>query len=306
MMNEFYMDSVSGAQLHVCSWEPDGEIRAVVQIVHGIAEHISRYGALADYLNQHGIYVIGEDHMGHGGSVASGELKGYFEGGWFAAVADTYALLRQTREKYPEVPYVLLGHSMGSFMARTILAKYPDSGISGCIISGTAWMGTGLVRMAKAAAALVCKTGGERKPSELLKKMSFGSYNQKVEHPRTEYDWLSRDDAQVDLYIEDPMCGFTVCAGLQRSMAEGISFIQKEENLLAMDKNLPVFFVAGGDDPVGNYGKGVYLAAEKFRQAGMTKVDCRIYPLCRHEIFNEINRREIFEDLLQWINETVI
>lgn len=304
-MKQSFLESVSGAKLSVWRWEPENEVRAVVQIVHGVAEHGARYAEFAQFLNQAGILVVAEDHMGHGASVGEHDRKGYFEGGWFAAVEDTYRLLQQTKAEFPEVPYILMGHSMGSFMARTMLCKYPDSDIAGCIISGTAWMPDAVIKMAGVLAKSVCALGGERKPSEFLKKVSFGSYNNKVEHPRTENDWLSRDDSRVDAYNADPMCGFTVCGGLQRAMAEGLAYIQNMDHLANMEKQLPVLFVAGGDDPVGAYGDGVRRAADKFREAGMENVQCKIYPLCRHEILNEINRQEISQDILSWIQDTV-
>ena len=150
-------------------------------------------------------------------------------------------------------------------------------------------------------AKLICRTSGEKKPSNLLQKMMFGSYNQRVEHPRTACDWLSRDSKVVDAYEADPLCGFVPSAGLVRDMLGGMIYIQKKENLAKMNKDLPVFFIAGGDDPVGSYGKGVRQAAEEFRKAGMKNVAERIYPLCRHEIHNEINKEEVFEDVTQWL-----
>ena len=133
----------------------------------------------------------------------------------------------------------------------------------------------------------------------------FGGYNKKVEHPRTEFDWLTRDAKMVDAYIAHPMCGFTASAGLLRELVRGLRYIEKEENLNAMNREVPVFFIAGGDDPVGSYGKGVRKAAKAFQKAGMQDVSLRIYPLCRHEILNEINREEIFEDVGQWLKEKI-
>ena len=148
----------------------------------------------------------------------------------------------------------------------------------------------------------MCSRGDENKPSQTLQKLVCGSYNRKVEHPRTPYDWLSRDAEIVDAYIAHPLCGFTASAGLLRDLVQGIHFVEQPNHLAAMRKDLPVFFIAGGDDPVGNYGKGVQKAAEAFRKAGLTDVSVRIYPLCRHEILNEINRKEIFEDISQWLD----
>ena len=305
MREDFWYASKGAGKIHGCRWTPEGETKAVVQIVHGIAEYIERYGDFANFLNKQGIMVVAEDHMGHGRSVNGGGVQGYFHGGWFTAVEDTMTLLRGTREAYPDVPYILFGHSMGSFMARTILCKYPDSGISAAIICGTGWQPAALLPPVIALINQVCKKNGEEKPSQFLQNLVFGSYNKRVEHPRTEFDWLTRDGRQVDAYIAHPMCGFTASAGLLREMMKGIAYIEKPESLAAMNKDLPVFFIAGGDDPVGNYGKGVRKAAEAFQKAGMKRVTTRIYPLGRHEILNEINKEEIYEDVAQWIVKSV-
>ena len=301
MRSDFSYPSVGAGTLHGCVWTPEGEIKAVVQIIHGIAEYIERYDAFAEYLNTLGFLVVAEDHMGHGQSIGKKGTQGYFQGGWFAAVEDSYRLLLGTRQRHPDVPYVLFGHSMGSFMARTILAKYPDSGITAAVICGTGWQPSLALPALIKAADLIGKRSGETVPSKALEAMAFGSYNKRVEHKRTVCDWLTRDDAVVDAYIADPLCGFTPSAGLFRDMLSGIRYIQKPESLNAMKKDLPVFFIAGGDDPVGSYGKGVRKAAEAFRQAGMRDVTVKLYPLCRHEILNEINKAEVFQDILTWI-----
>ncbi len=302
MRTDFFFKSGSGARLHGCRWTPDSQVRAVLQIVHGIAEYVERYDGFANFLNRQGILVVAEDHMGHGKSISQRCPQGYFAGGWQTAVDDTYRLTRDTMAEFRDVPFILFGHSMGSFMARTILAKYPDSGITAAVICGTGWQPAPVLAAGKAACALVCRAKGERAPSPLLQAMAFGTYNRKVEHPRTPYDWLSRDNSVVNAYKADPLCGFTPTAGLMRDMMEGIAYIQREENLARMGKALPVLFIAGGDDPVGSYGAGVRTAAEAFRKAGMERVDVRIYPLCRHELLNEINREEIMDDVSRWID----
>ena len=244
--------------------------------------------------------------MGHGKSVNGGGIQGYFHGGWFAAAEDSFSLLAKTKEEFPEVPYVLLGHSMGSFLARTILCKHPDSGIAASIICGTGWQPDLVLSSGIAACQLVCNTQGETKPSKQLEKMAFSGYNKRVEHPRTAYDWLTRDSRIVEAYITDPLCGFTPTAGLMRDLLTGIQFIQKSSSLEAMKKDLPVFFIAGGDDPVGRYGKGVRQAADAFRNAGMEDVSCKIYPLGRHEILNEINKEEVYQDIAEWLERKLV
>lgn len=302
MRTDFWYDSQGAGKIHACRWTPEGEVRAVLQIIHGIAEYIERYDDFARFLNDRGILVVAEDHMGHGQSINGDGIQGYFHGGWFTAVADSYRFLEDTRREFPGVPYILFGHSMGSFMARTILCKYPDSGITAAVICGTGWQPAALLPAAIKMVDSVCKKSGETEPNEKLQNLVFGSYNKRVEHPRTPYDWLTRDKAQVDAYIAHPKCGFTASAGLLREMMKGIRYIEQPQNLGAMRKELPVFFIAGGDDPVGSYGKGVKKSAEAFRKAGMTDVSVRIYPLGRHEILNEINKDEVYEDVFQWVS----
>lgn len=305
MRGDFWFDSRGQGKIHGCYWQPEGQPKAVLQIIHGIAEYIERYEDFANYLTKLGYLVVAEDHMGHGQSVQGGSIQGYFHGGWFTAVDDSYHLLNQTRRAYPDVPYVLFGHSMGSFMTRTILCKYPGCGISAAVICGTGWQPEAALPALETVMNRVCAKVDETAPNEKLQNLVFGSYNRKVEHPRTEFDWLTRDAQMVDDYIAHPMCGFTASAGLLRELVKGLRYIEKKENLNNMSKSLPMFFIAGGDDPVGNYGKGVRKAADAFGKAGMQDVSVRIYPLCRHEILNEINREEIYEDVAQWLKEKI-
>lgn len=305
MRKEFYYPSVGQGEIFACQWIPEGDARGVVQIVHGIAEHSLRYEDFAKYLNGLGFVVVSEDHMGHGGSAERGSIKGYFHGGWFKAVEDTVQLLRLTKEQYPDVPYVLLGHSMGSFMARTILGDYPDVGIDACVLSGTAWQDAAVVKAGSMVYKIVCALSDETTPGVKTNKMLFGSYNQRIAEKRTPSDWLSRDNAVVDAYELDPMCGFIASSGLQRDMIQGIGYIQKKETLEAMKKTLPVLFAAGEADPVGNYGTGVRKAYDMFRGAGMKHVDIILYPECRHEILNELNRADVYRDISEWIQKAI-
>lgn len=305
MIGDIYYDSCGMGRIRARIWEPEGNIRAIVQIVHGIAEHVGRYDAFARWLNERGFMVVAEDHMGHGRSIGVDGIQGYFYGGWFAATEDTYTLTKKTMEDHPGVPFFLFGHSMGSFMARTILARHPDSGITGCIICGTAWQPASLLKAAIPMFKAACIGGGDKKPNPTLQKLLFGGKNQRVEHKRTPSDWLTRDNKIVDAYEEDPLCGFPATAGLYRDMLLGISYIQDPKTLAAMNKRTPILFTAGAEDPVGAYGKGVEQAAGAFLEAGMEKVKLKLYPLCRHEILNEINRLQVYEDVLGWITEVI-
>ena len=303
MRTDFYYESKGAGTIHGCRWMPEQPPVAVLQIVHGIAEYIERYDDFAQYLNRLGFLVVAEDHMGHGKSINGEGIQGYFHGGWFTAVEDSFRLLQNTRQEFPNLPYVLFGHSMGSFMTRTILEKYPDSGISAAVICGTGWQPKAVLNTGIGVCRMVCKQQGEKNRSKILEKLVFSNYNKKVEHPKTPYDWLTRDAGIVDRYLADPLCGFTPTGGLMRELLIGIRYEQEPSNLTAMKKDLPVLFIAGGDDPVGNYGKGVLQSSEAFRKAGMRDVSCKIYPLGRHEILNEINREEVYRDVSSWLEQ---
>ncbi|MBQ3094991.1 MAG: alpha/beta fold hydrolase [Clostridia bacterium] len=300
MHKDLFFASHGAGQIHVCRWEPEGVPRAVVQIVHGIAEFAQRYEIFAEYLTELGFLVVAEDHMGHGQSIGEGP-QGYFHGGWFAAVEDTYRLLLDTRKEFPGLPYILFGHSMGSFMVRTILCKYPDSGISAAVICGTGWQPQAALPALIRVVEGICRHKGEENPDPKLHKMIFGGYNRQIKNPRTPNDWLTRDDAVVDAYNAHPLCGFVPACGLLRDMMKGIFYIQQPENLKEMKKHLPVLFIAGKEDPVGNYSKGVEQAAAAFHKAGMVNITVRLYPACRHEILNELNSQRVFDDIAAWL-----
>ncbi len=301
MRTEYFYDSLGGGRIRACRWTPVGEIRAIVQIVHGIAEHVERYDDVASYLNSRGILVVAEDHMGHGKSICPQSPKGCFAGGWQNVAGDTYRLAKDTMAEFPGVPFVLWGHSMGSFLARTVIAAHPDSGFAGAIICGTAWMPGAVVTAGKTMCGLLARIIGEQTASPKLHSLIFGGYNKKIENPRTPSDWLSRDEKVVDAYEADPLCGFVPSCGLLREMMAGILYIQKESSLKAMDKKLPCFFIAGSEDPVGDYGDGVRRTAEEFKNHGMEQMELKLYPDCRHEIHNELNKQEVYEDIACWV-----
>lgn len=299
MRTDHYFDSCGAGKIHYCKWMPEGQPKAVLQIIHGIAEFVERYDEFANYLTGLGYVVVAEDHMGHGQSIHADAVQGYFVGGWFTAVQDSVKLMEITKEEFPGLPYVLFGHSMGSFMARTILVSRPD--IAAAIICGTGWQPRAALPLVIRLVQSIRDKVGAKNPSETLQKMIFGGYNNKIKNPRTAYDWLTRDEKIVDAYIAHPLCGFTASTDLILNMMIGIDYVEKKQSLQNMQKDLPVFFIAGKEDPVGPYGKGVEKAAQEFRKAGMQNVSCKIYPGCRHEILNELNRLEVFEDIANWL-----
>lgn len=290
--------SVTGKQLIKRVWKPEGEARAIVQIAHGMAEHIACYDEMAKRLNRAGILVVGHNHLGHG---EEAELLGWFgPGGFGALVEDVHTLRRETQKEYPDLPYFLLGHSMGSFVVRNYCLKH-EQGLSGVALSGTGHFPPGLVNMGLFLADLLCAFGGEKKPANLVKNVSFAGYNKEWAPPRTSLDWISRNEQKVDAYIADPLCGFTFTAGAYRDMFRGLKNLYPQ-NLSAMDIKVPILMYSGASDPVGGRGEGVRKVAGELRAAGVEDVTVKLYPQGRHEMHNEPNREEVFADLIDWLD----
>ena len=300
-MDEFYYPSKGEGQIHACRWIPEGPVRAVAQIVHGVSEYVERYDEFADFLNERGIAVVGEDHMGHGKSVGEEGTLGYFAGGWEAAVADVHTLYETTREEFQKTPYFLVGHSMGSFMVRTFLFRYPNSSIRGAILLGTAWQNRAVLDAGKALTETLIRVQGDRAVSEKVQSLIFGAYNKYFSEGG--FSWMTQNQAVLQRYENDPLCGFPLTNGLARDIIDGLRMIQNPRNLDKMIKTLPVLFSSGQDDPVGNMGEGVRQAYEAFRKAGMLNVKMKLYPGMRHEILNEDGHEAVQEDLLAWMLE---
>lgn len=304
---DFYFNSSTGKnKIHARMCVPDAEPRAIVQIIHGIAEYIDRYDEFMSFLADNGIIAVGTDHLGHGKSIESEEQTGFFayDNGWDYAVRDEEVLRLAMHENYPELPIIVFGHSMGSFMARTLLIRYPDA-FNAAIISGTGNQGAALVNGGLFMGNLVTGLKGAHHYSKFLNNLAFGSYNKIYDNPKTEYDWLSRDEANVQKYIDDPLCGFIPSCSLFRDMMTGVKFITNKKNLTAMNKDIPVYFMSGDMDPVGECGKGVQKAYNNFLEAGMKDVSIKLYPGGRHEMLNEINKDEVYTDILAWLDSKI-
>ncbi|MBQ6603002.1 MAG: lysophospholipase [Eubacterium sp.] len=307
-LKEFTFLSTDGkTQIYVREYLPDGNIRGTVQIAHGVAEYCNRYDDFMIYLAEHGFAVCANDHLGHGKSVQDEAHRRFFaeEDGWSKVVGDIKQLRDIQKNKYPDVPSVLLGHSMGSFLARTFMIKFPND-FDAFILSGTGQMSRLIVKIGYSLAKGECGKTGAMTPSPKLYKTAFGSYNKKIANPKTENDWLSRNEANVAAYEADPLCGGICSAGLYRDMMGGLVFISDKKNLLKMNKKAPVLFIAGTEDPVGGYGQGVVKACELFRWALMKDVTLKLYEGDRHEILNEDDKGTVYEDVLTWICAKVL
>lgn len=300
---EFSLPSSDGVhQLHGALWVPGGRVRGVVQLVHGISEYVLRYQPFAHFLTRHGWSVVGHDHLGHGGTAAGREEYGWFSHreGWRYITQDTRAVRVWAGERWPGVPYVMLGHSMGSFVARTYLIAYPGT-VDGAILSGTGQEPAPLVALGRLAAALEVRRLGPRGQSALIRMFSLGAYNRRFAPTRTTADWICRDAAVVDAYLADPLCNFYPTASMFGAMMRGLQFIAKPANLAKMDPNTPVYLFSGDRDPVGGMGKGVEKVAALFRRAGCADLSLKLYPGGRHEMLNETNRDQVYQDVLAWL-----
>ena len=307
---EFYFDSRDGkSKIHAVRYRPEdtGQVRCILQVVHGMAEYAERYEEFAAFLVERGFVVTGDDHLGHGKSVGQGGKQGYFceQDPATVLVRDVHRLKKLTEELYPGVPYVLMGHSMGSFITRNYLCRY-GTGISGAVIMGTGMQPKAVLDMARLVAGIQKLFCGSGHVSRLLDRLAFGGYGRGITDRRTAFNWLSRDRERVDRYIADPMCGFTFTVNGFGALFELVVRLYSPENLAAVPKDLPVFMVSGDADPVGDYGKGVRRAYDSLVAAGLTDIRLKLYPGGRHELLNETNRSQVMQDICRWVEENVL
>lgn len=304
--NFSYPSADGKSTIQAREWLPEGSPRGVVQIIHGISEHMGRYDHVARFLNENGFLVCGEDHLGHGRTVSDGRY-GYFaaRGGWDFVVRDIRRLREIEGEKYPGIPYFLMGHSMGSFLARTYLIRWPGT-VDGAVLSGTGQEAAPLVAFGRGASNLLCALCGPEHVSGLIYRLSLGSYSRPFRRDGGTGSWLSQDPEMVESNRRDPLCSFRPTVSMFRDMMEGLEFIGSGSNLAKMDPETPIYFFSGDRDPVGSMGKGVRKVEEMFRRAGCRDVTVRLYPGGRHEMLNEINRSEVLEDLLAWLEKHML
>lgn len=304
---DFTFDSRDGAtKIHAVRWEPeDGQITGILQIVHGMAEHVERYEGFAQAMTEKGFVVTAEDHLGHGKSIPEGGVPGYFcrQDPATVVVRDVHRLKKITQEQYQGIPYYILGHSMGSFILRNYLFRY-GKGIDGAIIMGTGMVPKVAAVGLKTLASLGCAFGGSEKPSKFIDNMSFGAYLKRIENPRTPCDWLTKDEKIVDKYVADPLCGFTFTNNGFKTLGELILRLFKKSNLEKMPVTLPVLFVSGKEDPVGDYGEAVTRVYNSFLAEGMQKVSIKLYDGDRHELLNELDKETVIGDIVEWISKT--
>lgn len=299
-----YFDSRDNqTKIYAVRYMPDGgEIKGVVQLVHGMAEYIGRYETFAAFLVERGYVVTGSDHLGHGKSAGKDKCYGFFceQDSATVVVRDVHRLKKITQQLYPEVPYYIVGHSMGSFVLRNYISRY-GTGIDGAVIMGTGTQPPLVLGMGKLITKLIQYFKGPKYVSKFINNIAFGSYNNKISNPRTNNDWLSLNEENVDRYNADPLCGFVFTTNGFLTLFNLIGGAQDKNKLKNIPKTLPIFFVAGKEDPVGNYGKGVQKTYDTFKSLGIDNMEIKLYEHLRHEILNEKEFGVVMEDIYQWI-----
>jgi alpha-beta hydrolase superfamily lysophospholipase len=300
---EFRLHRPNGAALHVNHWQPPDDARGVLLLAHGMSEHGGRYARFAGALAEAGIALLAHDQRGHGRTAEDGML-GHFadRDGWVRVVDDLAALRDEAQRRYPTVPLALLGHSMGSYVAQAFLIRH--GGVQAAILSGSNYQPVALYRAASAVAWLEHWRQGATGRSRLIDWLSFGAFNKGFEPVRTRFDFLSRDPAEVDAYLADPLCGFRCTNQFWLDLLEGLANITPVRALARIDPQLPVLVVGGDRDPVSR-GRRQLDLAEALRRAGLRHVDVKLYPGARHELLNETNRDEVTTHLIGWLRRAL-
>ncbi|WP_275544510.1 alpha/beta hydrolase [Pseudomonas sp. Marseille-Q0931] len=300
----FPLATQDGLHLHVNHWHGDQPPRAVVMLSHGMAEHSLRYARLAESLVAAGFDLYALDQRGHGQSAAQGVLGHYAdEGGWDKVVGDLASLNHHIRQRYPQAPILLFGHSMGSYIGMAYLMGHSCS-LQGAVLSGSNYQPVALYKAARLIAGFERWRLGPKGRSRVIDFLSFGSFNKAFKPNRTAFDWLSRDAAEVDKYVTDPLCGFVCTTQLWCDLLGGLQYITPKANLAQIDAGLPLLVIGGSRDPVSD-GKRLEDLAGALREAGVRDVQLKIYPEARHELLNESNRDEVTAHLIDWLQQAL-
>ena len=304
MKNDLYFPSVDGkTTIHGIEWVPEGEPKAVLQMVHGMNEYIDRYNEFASFMADNGFYVVGHDHVGHGESVAPDGTRRFFaeKNGNRVLLEDMETVRKTAAEKYPDVPHFILGHSMGSFLVRQFIARHGGS-LTGAVIMGTGNQPAMTLKSGIALCSIIGAAKGKRYESRLVNKIAMNGNLKRIENPRTIADWLSKNEPNIDAYISNPWCNGMFTVGAYKDMFISIQDCQSKTTIDRIPKELPLLLVSGEEDPIGAYGKGVEAAYESYKKAGIQDVTIKLYPGDRHEILNELDREMVYQDLLDWFS----
>ncbi len=272
--------------LHTVIWQPEQNVKAILQITHGMTEHMGRYETLATDLCNQGIAVAGFDLRGHGRNPGDPQIASFGVSGWETTIEDMRLFFKELRSRFPEIPHYMLGFSLGSFLLREYLGKYPED-VAGTLIAGTGHQPGWLLAIIMAIVKGEIKKAGFDGTTDLVKQLSFGTYNQKCKPNRTEADWLCNDTESLDQYLADPLVRKNISAGLFWELLGSMKRTGKAESYAGWNKEMPVLLLYGSEDPVGDSGKGVPKLYALMKKAGLQAVECQQFPGARHDIFHE-------------------
>ena len=297
---ESWYRSSDGELIFYYEFLPDKKVDYVVQLIHGMAEHSGRYFEFAEFLTARGIAVYINDHRGHGRTAGSPEKTGIwnFKNAWMSIVDDVRILNDMATKNHEGKDVFIIGHSMGAFVLSTFLTEYSE-GVKGAIFSGIGKTPEHMLIIGILLAKIQSLLYGLSHRSKTIDKMAFSSFNHGFSRP---FQWLSRNEDIVDSYINDPYCGGVFSTSFYRSLFSGMRYNNKLYNIRKTSKSLPVLFIAGKDDPVGNFGKSVSEVCELYKTAGIKDVQIRLWEGARHEMLNETNNLEVFQYLFEWMN----
>ncbi|MGG7178561.1 alpha/beta hydrolase [Clostridium paraputrificum] len=306
-MEKFKFTDTEGKEIVAFKWTPKGEnIKAVIQIAHGMTERSLRYDYFARKMNEEGYIVYANDHRGHGETAGSKEELGYIadEDGFNWMVKDLKELTDIIKVENPSIPVVLLGHSMGSFLSQRYAELYGDE-IDYLILSGTNGKPKKITKLGAVIANREIKKYGRRHISKRMDKLSFGDFNKEFAPARTNFDWLCSVEEEVNKYMNDELCGFVCSSSFYYDLINGLWAIHKKENLARIPKKLPMYIFAGDRDPVGYSGKGIVNLYDCYRELQIEDVSFKLYKDGRHEMLNEHNKDEVIKDILLWLEDRI-
>jgi len=300
-----FRSSDNYADIHYTVWSDGEKPKAIVQLVHGMAEYIGRYDDFAKFLVKNGYVVYGCDNIGHGSSINKEEDLGYIAGkdGYINIVNDLSCLTNIAKDEYPGIPFILFGHSMGSLLARYYAGLYGD-GLDGLILCGTSGSNP-LASIGLLLIVVISAFKGRRFKSKFIDNMAFGQYNVRWKEKRTKFDWISLDSENVDRYIADRLCGYLFTVSAFGNLMRLLKAVTAKKWFMRIPDELPVLLVSGCEDPVGNYGVGVTETEEKLKLAGLRDVSKILYEGLRHEILNEKERETVYSDILSFTEKVL-
>ena len=301
----FKLQASDGKEIFVRKWfQKDAEPKAALQLVHGMGEHSARYADFAEFMVKNGFVVYANDHRGHGETALNDEELGFFDekDGWNKVVEDAHLLSLKIKQDHAEKPLFLLGHSMGSFISRHLISLYGED-YKGVILSGTTGDPGAIASVGKAIGKLFATFQGLKAKNKFLHDTGFAKFNKPFKPNRTDFDWISRDEKVVDAYAADPKCGMIMAIGFILDLTDGLNYVNTQAAFENTPENLPIYLMSGAQDPVSDGGKGVVEVHKKFEERGIKNLEMKLFKDCRHEILNELNKEDIYKEILEWFEE---